>query len=190
MRIALIIPASGFAKRFGQNKLLFEYNGKPLLQYALEAGLTFPFHRRVLVSQYESVRALGRSLGYDCLDNPDAASGLSASIRIGVGACGDCGAYMFLPGDQPFVSRETLAKLAAALESGDYDAACASRGGEKVSPTLLSARYKAELLALTGDKGGKAVLLGAKRVFECEVPEDEAMDVDCAGDVDTSWFKR
>ncbi len=183
MKIALIVPASGFAKRFGQNKLLFPYNGKPLVQYALEAGLTYPFHRRVLVSQYESVRELGLGLGYHCLDNPDAASGLSASIRIGVGACKGCGAYMFLPGDQPFVSRKTLAKLADALESGHYDAACAARGGERFTPALLSATYEKALLALTGDKGGKAVLLGAKRVAECEAAEIETMDVDCAEDV-------
>ncbi len=184
MKIALIVPASGFSRRFGQNKLLFAYRGKPLIQHALESGLNYPFHQRVLVSQYEGVRELGRTFGYTCFSNADAESGQSASIRIGVEACGGCDAYMFLPGDQPFVSKTTLSRLADAFVSGVYDAACSVYNAEQVTPALLSRAYRAQLLSLSGDMGGKAVLRSARRIFRYEISALEAMDFDFVPDED------
>ena len=56
-RIGCVIMASGLGKRFGGNKLMADFHGKPMVHKALEAteGL---FFKRVVVTRHESVAAL------------------------------------------------------------------------------------------------------------------------------------
>ena len=62
--VGCVIMASGLGKRFGGNKLMADFHGKPLLQSALEAtdGL---FAKRVVVTRHESVAALCREQNVD-----------------------------------------------------------------------------------------------------------------------------
>ena len=58
-RTGCVIMASGLGKRFGGNKLMADFHGKPMIQRALDAteGL---FTRRVVVTRHESVAELCR----------------------------------------------------------------------------------------------------------------------------------
>lgn len=49
--ISLIILASGFSRRFVSNKLLYEFHGKKLIEYALDKGQAFS--DVVVVTQYK-----------------------------------------------------------------------------------------------------------------------------------------
>ena len=54
-----VIMASGLGKRFGGNKLMADFHGKPMIQRALDAT-TGLFTRRVVVTRHESVAELCR----------------------------------------------------------------------------------------------------------------------------------
>ncbi len=150
-----VIMASGLGKRFGGNKLMADFHGRPMVQRALDAteGL---FTHRVVVTRHESVAALCREQHVDVVlhDLPNR----NDTIRLGLEALGDVDACMFLPGDQPLLRRETVALL---LEHWKAEPerivrpACDSHAG---SPVLFPAWAFPELLALSEGKGGGAVI--------------------------------
>ena len=103
-----VIMASGLGKRFGTNKLMADFLGRPMLHRALDAteGL---FDRRVVVTRHESVAALCRERNVEVLLH--ALPHRSDTVRLGLEALGEVDCCMFLPGDQPLLDRETVAML-------------------------------------------------------------------------------
>lgn len=103
-----VIMASGLGKRFGSNKLMADFLGRPMLHRALDAteGL---FDRRVVVTRHESVAALCRERNVEVLLH--ALPHRSDTVRLGLEALGEVDCCMFLPGDQPLLDRETVAML-------------------------------------------------------------------------------
>ena len=103
-----VIMASGLGKRFGTNKLMADFLGRPMLHRALDAteGL---FDRRVVVTRHEAVAALCRERNVEVLLH--ALPHRSDTVRLGLEALGEVDCCMFLPGDQPLLDRETVAML-------------------------------------------------------------------------------
>ena len=153
--IGCVIMASGMGKRFGGNKLMADFHGKPMIQRALDAtnGL---FSGRVVVTRHESVAELCREQNVDVVlhDLPHR----SDTVRLGLEALGDLDACMFLPGDQPLLRRETVAKL---LRSWQQTPDCMVRPiyeDTEGSPVLFPAWAFPELKNLPEGKGGGAVI--------------------------------
>ena len=91
--IACILLASGFGRRFGSNKLLYEVHGIPMYQYALHmlqalSQQTIDGQRIqiIVVSQYACIEQHAQELGMRAVHNADAAEGIAASVRHGVQA--------------------------------------------------------------------------------------------------------
>lgn len=154
-RIGCVIMASGMSKRFGANKLMEDFHGRPMIQRALDAteGL---FARRVVVTRHESVASLCREQGVEVVvhDLPHR----SDTVRLGLEALGDLDACMFLPGDQPLLRRETVAML---LQSWKEEPECIVRPvyeDSEGSPVLFPAWAFPELKNLPEGKGGGVVI--------------------------------
>lgn len=154
-RIGCVIMASGLGKRFGGNKLMADFHGKPMIQRALDAteGL---FFRRVVVTRHESVADLCRSQNVDVIlhDLPHR----SDTVRLGLEALGELDACMFLPGDQPLLRRETTAKL---LQNWQQHPDCMIRPiheDTEGSPVLFPAWTFPQLKNLPVGKGGGVVI--------------------------------
>ena len=154
-KIGCVIMASGLGKRFGSNKLMADFCGKPMIQRALDAteGL---FSRRVVVTRHESVASLCREQNVDVVlhNFPHR----SDTVRLGLEALGDLDACMFLPGDQPLLRRETVAKL---LQSRQQHPNCMIRPiheDTEGSPVLFPAWTFPELMTLPEGKGGGVVI--------------------------------
>ena len=154
-RIGCVIMASGLGKRFGGNKLMADFRGKPMVQSALEAteGL---FSKRVVVTRHESVAALCREQNVDVVlhDLPNR----NDTVRLGLEALGELDCCMFLPGDQPLLRRETVANL---LRSWQEHPDCMVRPiheDTEGSPVLFPAWTFPELKNLPEGKGGGVVI--------------------------------
>ena len=98
--------ASGLAKRFGSNKLLAEFDRKPLLcrAFAVTEGL-----HRVVVTRSTEVQALCEKYGIPVLHHTHPLR--SDTVRLGLEyllprfpAMSGC---VFLPGDQPLLDRKS-----------------------------------------------------------------------------------
>ena len=150
-----VIMASGLGKRFGTNKLMADFHGKPMILRALDAteGL---FSRRVVVTRHESIASLCREQNVDVVlhNLPNR----SDTVRLGLEALGDLDCCVFLPGDQPLLRRETVAML---LENWKEDPDKIIRPAYEDtvgSPVLFPSWAFPELRSLPEGKGGSAVV--------------------------------
>ena len=150
-----VIMASGLGKRFGGNKLMVDFLGKPMIQRALDAtdGL---FSRRVVVTRHEAVAALCREQNVDVIlhDLPHR----SDTVRLGLEAVGDVQGCMFCPGDQPLLTKDTVAALllcGAHSREHIWRPCC---GGEPGSPVLFPKWAFPELRTLPEGKGGGVLI--------------------------------
>lgn len=154
-KIGCVIMASGLGKRFGGNKLMADFHGKPMIQRALDAtgGL---FSRRVVVTRHESVAALCREQNIDVVlhDLPHR----SDTVRLGLEALGDLDACMFLPGDQPLLRKETVAMLLETWKDNFHSIIRPVYEDTEGSPVLFPAWAFPELKNLPEGKGGGVVM--------------------------------
>lgn len=160
--IGCVIMASGLAKRFGSNKLLADFDGAPLLCRAFTA--TDGLHR-VVVTRSAAVQALCEQHGVSVLRH--ALPYRSDTVRLGlnfllthVPAMQGC---VFLPGDQPLLTQETLCRMAAAFCTAPERRSrifrlCGPQNNTPGSPVLFGADFFGELRALPDGKGGGAVV--------------------------------
>ena len=154
-RIGCVIMASGLGKRFGGNKLMADFHGRPMIQMALDAteGL---FARRVVVTRHEDVAALCREQGIEVVlhDLPHR----SDTVRLGLEALGELDGCMFLPGDQPLLRRETVARLLDCWQESPDSIVRPIHEDTVGSPVLFPAWAFTELRNLPEGKGGGVVI--------------------------------
>ena len=154
-KIGCVIMASGLGKRFGGNKLMAEFHGKPMILKALDAteGL---FSHRVVVTRHESVASLCRELDVDAVlhDLP----GRNDTVRLGLDALGDLDCCMFLPGDQPLLRRETVMELVESWREAPEKIVRPAHGDTVGSPVLFPSWTFPELKVLPEGRGGSLVI--------------------------------
>lgn len=160
----LILLAAGASRRFGKNKLLVPFHGKPLFTWGLAALHEVCRACRdctlTVVSRYPEIRKAAQALGAQTVDSPESEKGQSYSIRAGLRALGrveERDFILFLPADQPWITPNTISRLLDAAGPDTWTATAAF--GERVgTPTLFSARLLPDLLALEGDRGGRKLM--------------------------------
>ena len=168
-----VIMASGLGKRFGSNKLMAEFCGRPLICRALEAtqGL---FDQRVVVTRHEAVAELCKNQKIPVVlhDLPHR----SDTVRLGLEALTDVQCCLFLPGDQPLLRRETVVAL---LEHWRREPKAIWRPQweqQAGSPVLFPAWAFPELAALPEGKGGSWVIRQHPQQV-CTVPVADPMEL-------------
>jgi molybdenum cofactor cytidylyltransferase len=188
MKIHMILLAAGFGKRFGGNKLLYELDGKPMYRHIAERLLEiYREQERVFsftaVTQYEEIRRGLEALGVQVAWNPCSEKGISSSIRVGLEAL-DRGAeteyYAFFVGDQPYLKRESIEDFFHGFSFQEKGIGCMAWNGTPGNPVIFHERYREELLALSGDVGGRKVMQGhPEDIFYFNIADKkELQDVD------------
>ena len=168
----------------GPNKLLAEIGGRPLVRHAVEAALGAGLAEVLVVTGHQeaAVRAALAELPVRFAHNPDFAEGLSTSLKAGIAALGEeIDGVVVLLGDMPAISSDLVGRLAAAFAPGEgRHVVVPVAGGRRGNPVLWGRRFFAELMKVTGDQGGRAVLAGAPEAV-AEVPaetDDVHLDLD------------
>lgn len=114
----------------------------------------------------------------------------SDSVRAGLGeGLGrDWQGCLFLPGDQPLVSRESFERLAEALWRGPQYIHRLGWKGHPGSPVLFPARCFSDLMKLVGTDGGSAILRreGLPVKIVDAVSKIELLDIDVPDDLDVA----
>jgi molybdenum cofactor cytidylyltransferase len=175
-RIAAIVLAAGRSTRMGgPNKLLARIDGVPLVRHAAEAAMGAGLAEVVVVTghQQEAVRGALAGLDLAFAHNPDFAEGLSTSLKTGLEALGDgVDAVVVLLGDMPRISSALVRRLAASFapEAGRHVVVPVA-DGRRGNPVLWGRRFFPELMRVTGDQGGRAILAASPEAI-AEVPAD------------------
>lgn len=154
-KLGCVIMASGLGRRFGGNKLMADFQGKPMIQRALDVteGL---FSCRVVVTRHASVADLCREQNVSVVlhDLPLR----NDTVRLGLEQLGNCDCCMFLPGDQPLLRRETIALLLENWKNSPNQICRPAYEDTEGSPVLFPAWAFQELLHLPEGKGGGVVM--------------------------------
>ncbi|MGB5697991.1 MAG: molybdopterin-binding/glycosyltransferase family 2 protein [Polyangiales bacterium] len=184
--VAAVVLAAGESRRMGkENKLILPVDGTPMVARVVDALEQSRVQRILVVTGHEPERIRDALSGreVELVHNPDYADGMATSIRAGVAALGDDvdGALMALA-DMPWVSTEVIDRLVDAFTSdGELSIFIPTFGRKRGNPVLWGSLHFPELLALSGDVGGKT-LFHRHSAAICYV------DVESAGvsvDVDT-----
>lgn len=163
-RIAAVLLAAGRSSRMPDHKLLLPLGGRPIIAHSASTALASHVRPIVVVigRDADNVRAAlpaADSADLSSVVNPEFASGLSTSLRTGLAAIPSdvLGAFILL-GDQPFLTADHLNALAeVAVRSGERIVA-AAYNGRRGNPVYFPRAYFAELIAVSGDAGGRAVI--------------------------------
>lgn len=179
LKLGCVVMAAGNARRFGENKLAAGIGGRSLILRALEAVPREEFEQVAVVTQYPEILELAEGFRFAPVRNPHPDWGVSHTIRLGLEALGDLDGAMFLVSDQPLLRRESVRALAELWKSRPERIAALAHGGVRGNPCVFPARFFPELLSLTEDRGGSAVIRRHEEdLVLLEVPERELADVD------------
>ena len=155
--LGCVVMASGLGRRFGGNKLMADFCGAPLIANALALAALPLLACRIVVTRSEEVEAFCNAQGVPVLRH--APPYRSDTIRLGLAALlGKEPALrgcLFLPGDQPCLTRQTLEALAIGA-APDTIRRPAAPDGTPGSPVLFGRDYFAALLHLPEGSGGSA----------------------------------
>lgn len=162
-----VLLAAGTSSRFGErNKLLEEFDGKPVIRHAIKPLLDASLDGIVVVIGHEkaSVRGALSGLELNICENEAYAAGQSTSVQCGVSAVVDRGAdaVLIALGDMPFVTSDTVDSLIRTYESGSKTALAAAYDGRRGNPVLFDSRHFDALIDIDGDTGGRRILLRAE----------------------------
>ena len=173
MKIGAVLLAAGKSERFGSDKLLADFAGRPMICRALETMRTLPAARKCVIAGSDRVAALAMDCGLDVIRNHEPQLGQSHSICLGVSTMRDIDAVLLMVSDQPCLSSASLERLLEAFSASGKGIACLRDGSHRGNPAVFAAKYIPELLALTGDRGAKGIL---------RAHEEDLLVVDCVGD--------
>jgi molybdenum cofactor cytidylyltransferase len=177
-RIGALLLAAGQSRRMGKtNKLLAEIDGEAMLvkvSRMLRASRADPI-LAVSGHDYERVEALLAAEGLRYVHNPAYASGISSSLKRGLGAlpAGLDGVIVCL-GDMPKVTSAVIDSLIAAFDPLEGRAICVPTWqGKPGNPVLFASRFIPELQTLSGDVGARGLMSDYPELL-CEVPVDSS----------------
>lgn len=158
MKLGVVLLAAGRSERFGSNKLLSDYGGRPLICRTLEAAKAVCADKACVVTGCAEVAAIARGYALDVVENHDAHLGQAHSVYLGIDAMQEMDAVLLLVCDQPRLTGASLARLLDAFCASAKGIACLQDETHMGNPAIFARRYFPELLSLSGDRGAKGIL--------------------------------
>jgi molybdenum cofactor cytidylyltransferase len=144
----------------GRQKLLLDLHGKAVVRWSVEAVLPHVGDLVVVTGHDEAgVRAALEGLPVRFAPNPRPQAGQGSSIAVGVAALRPgTAAVLIALGDQPRLPEGVIAALLRARARTGQPVAAPVYRGTQGTPVLFAAEVFAELAALDGDAGARAVV--------------------------------
>jgi molybdenum cofactor cytidylyltransferase len=154
-----ILLAAGQGRRFGGDKCLALLpDGTPMgLRSAQNLSQVVDSLVCVVRPDDLTLKTILNNHGFHTVDCPDAALGMSASLKAGVMATAKAQGWVIALADMPLIQPDTHQLLVNELRE-QRGIVRPSYDGQAGHPVLFSQQYHNELLALSGDSGAKAVL--------------------------------
>jgi CTP:molybdopterin cytidylyltransferase MocA len=194
---AIVLAAGSSSRMSGSQKLLLEFDGKPMVRHAVEAASDGGCHQVVVVYSTGDVREAVEGAA-ELVHNPDAHTGMASSLKAGLHALRDeIEAAVVLLGDQPLVGPRTVAALlrawrregsrpavAVSNRRGEFSEAKPGRRASSrwTPPVVLAREMWDELYALEGDAGARQILDGHPELLDMVPAPGRPDDIDTPED--------
>ena len=164
-----IFLIAGNSLRFGSNKLLYEISGKPMYVHVLEHLCQLWEDKKlehiIVVTQYYQMEEdiSRRYPQIYIVRNEHPNWGISHSIFLGLmelkRIAPKSDACLFSVGDQPYVKKSSIEGLVRTWWESQKGIAVCAYGEESGNPVIFSHQYYELLSKMTGDKGGKRIVM-------------------------------
>jgi molybdenum cofactor cytidylyltransferase len=197
---AAIILAAGSSSRMsgGHHKLLLPLGGRPVLIHVIETALASRARPIILVLGHRTdeirsqVAAHIKQHDISIIENPNYQQGMSTSLHIGLHALTNIRdnnrqsadlptSTVILLGDQPLMTASIIDRLIAAREASGKAIIVPLYHGKRGNPVLFAADLFPELMAVTGDEGGRSVIMRHPQ----DVATVELSEATASSDIDT-----
>ncbi len=184
--LLVVVLAAGQARRFGSAKQMARFQGQTLLQGALARAIALGSQQVAVVlgAGAQQLSPLIRHTPATLLINRDWEEGMASSLRVAAAhAQGRWDGLLITLVDQPAVTVSDLQRLQAAWLRNPDSLVAAGFSGTVGAPAIIPAWCYADLLALRGDQGARALLQRhAPRLLRVDMPA-AALDVDTPEDL-------
>lgn len=182
---AIVLAAGSSSRMAGQQKVLLEFDGRPMIKSVIEAASDGGCHQILVVYSSDAVK---EAVGVDAelVHNPRAQHGMATSLQAGLRAMRpEMEAAVVMLGDQPMVGARTVSALLRSWRrEGSRPAVAVARGeeGKWAPPVVLARELWDELMALEGDAGARQVLDRRPELVDVVPTLDRLDDVDTPED--------
>ena len=157
-----IILAAGESKRMGKVKLTLPMGDKQLIEWVLQAVKLTLLDKYFLVVRPEDKEMIktGEKWGVEVVLNSDFRKGMSTSIKKALQKINtqEAEGFFLILGDQPLITSTILNKLIKSFSSGKGEIVVPYFKDKRGNPVLFDICWKDELMAVTGDVGGRVLI--------------------------------
>jgi molybdenum cofactor cytidylyltransferase len=181
---AVVLAAGSGTRMHGSQKLLLDFDGKPMVLHAIEAASEGGCHQVVVVYATDDVKDAVAS-NAEVAHNPDARTGMASSLKVGLRALRpEIEAAVIMLGDQPMVGSRTVGALLRAWrrEGSRPAVAVSQRRNEWAPPVVIARELWDQLLLLKGDAGARQVLGGHPELLDMVPAPGRQDDIDTPED--------
>ena len=171
--ISAILLAAGQSKRMnGENKLIKEIQGIPLIKLSVKNILASSVDELIIVLGYQKEiieKFIDKSEKIKIFFNKDFESGMASSIKTGLNhLSNDTQAFFICLGDMPMVNSDIYNQLIKSRNQKKI--IVPTYNGQQGNPVLFDKSMKETVMSITGDIGAKKMLeLNKDKILNLEV---------------------
>ncbi|QCR24857.1 NTP transferase domain-containing protein [Pontibacter sp. SGAir0037] len=184
----LVLLAAGASTRLGEPKQQLLYQGKTLLQHAVEVALQAGCAPVVVVlgARAASILPEVEKEPVSVVQNPGWEEGMASSIRSGLTYLlriePETTGCIFMVCDQPYVDAALLNRLVQASAGNTNRIVASAYKDTAGTPVLFGKSFFTELLALKGQEGARKILFRHQEAVTTVAFPLGAIDIDTAED--------
>jgi molybdenum cofactor cytidylyltransferase len=181
--IAAVILAAGLSRRLGRPKQLLRLGSKTVIEHVTANVLQTEVCEVIVVlgAHYQKIEQVLNFYPVKCIYNPCFKDGMGTSVAAGAAAVAPhVKGIMFVVGDQPLLSSDYMNRLLKFyLEKKPL-----ILKPENGMPAIFAIKLKEELMALTGDTGGRQLIkkYSDRVVTFPPIPAHQSLDIDTEKD--------
>ncbi|MEA3453642.1 MAG: nucleotidyltransferase family protein [Candidatus Caldatribacteriota bacterium] len=192
--IAGIILGAGEGKRIGKSKLSLPLGNKKVVEWVLQSAGQSDLGRIILVIRPndKAMLEIGKKWGAEIVINPDFRKGMSTSIQEALKKIDsqDVEGFFLILGDQPFITPSIINQLVTSFSPGNSEIVVPYYKERRGNPVLFDISWKEELMAITGDVGGRVLIKAHPEKVKKVKVSDEAIILDIDGEEDYLKAKK
>ena len=171
--ISSILLAAGQSKRMlGENKLIKDVKGIPLIKYALNNILKSNVNEIIIILGYQNEtieKLIDKHKKIKFVLNKDFENGMSSSIKVGLNHLSkNTEAFFICLGDMPMINSNIYNQLIKSKNKKDILVPTYNKA--QGNPVLFSISMKSTIMSIKGDIGAKKILEKNKnKILKVEV---------------------
>ncbi len=145
MLIRAVILAAGASRRAGTQKLLADFRGRRMIEYAIEAATEW---QPLVVAGSSVADALGTTTGITVIRNAQPERGMSYSLKLADARLPKEAWLMLLLGDKPLVTEAIIGALCRSLQGADLVYPVHPQTGVPGHPVFFGPAARAKIASL------------------------------------------